>query len=283
MLSNSARAPMTVSDAQHSASAAGVRDAASSPLATREPAAEQQQPITLRGSDTATEPAATVSAAAVSVSAASAAASARASELDAMLDRGHAAIAATIARVIPDLQLTQLRRGVMAVGRLAPYLALADKALRIRAAAAAAGGAAGGGEAESITMVLFGGSTAAGEELNDASEGFAHMFGAFLAKVLRVPVAVNNLAMGATSSDYYALCGGSHMLPGSDVILAEHALNVNIYDQPGSATLGDPASRARARARPAHSVGSFSSPPRLSLRLLAAPAGHIPRVGQLLR
>ena len=196
---------------------AQLRSTSAAELAAAEPAPPPPASPSASAAAVAEPPAASAAAAAEPPAAQSAAA-ARALELTAMLERGMAAINATMATRAPGLSRAQLARGLMSVGRLGPYLSLADKALRIRA-----------GAAEEVAMVLFGGSTAAGEELGSPDQSFAHMFAAFLEEVLQVPVAVNNLAMGATSSDYYALCGGSHMLPGSDVILAEHALNDLYY------------------------------------------------------
>ena len=190
--------------------------------ALSEPASNEPPALSVRVAVPAPAAAAGPAPAAAESEATRAAAAARALALDAMLERGKAAINATMVQRAPGLQWSQLARGVMSSGRLAPYLSLADKALRINASGEAAG--------EIITAVLFGGSTAAGEELGSPDQGFAYMYGAFLQEVLQVPVAVTNLAMGATSSDYYALCGGSHMLPGgSDIILAEHALNDLFY------------------------------------------------------
>jgi len=80
-------------------------------------------------------------------------------------------------------------------------------------------------ERPTVTIVVFGGSTAAGAELDDMDTHFANLFGKWLEDNFHVEVILINTAVGATSSDYYAMCAGRHLHSGVDIVLGEHAVN----------------------------------------------------------
>lgn len=186
--------------------------AAAAAVAAAAPALAPLEPVA------AVTPAPSPAATAPSTGAAAASGSAE-DALDAMLARARAEIASrlVLARLSNHSEL--LARGVMNVGALQPYLRIVRKALDITAARAAAGLAdqaigdfVAGDPAvdppeDMISLLLIGGSTAAGAELGDARWGFAATFADWLQIVLRVPVGLLNMAVGATASEYYALCG----------------------------------------------------------------------------
>ena len=148
---------------------------------------------------------------------------------DAYLGLTHALAAA-------GLSPERLDRGVMLIGDLAPFRRLAERVLHLRFAAANGGIDGADREdpvASALTILLVGGSTAAGAELTDPSQNFAAMFADWLSNSLSVNVTVLNMAVGATASDYYALCAGEHLRDGVDIVLAEHAVNDLVVEAHG--------------------------------------------------
>ena len=164
--------------------------------------------------------------------------------LDALAARARAGLEARMSEF--GVSAARLAQGMMLIGALAPYHRLAVKAVRLRKAPmAAAGGVAAvdGGDAEEISLLLFGGSTAAGAELGEASQIFAAIFAKWLSDIVELPIGMLNMAIGATASEYYSLCGGAHMKAGVDILIGEHALNDMYYgygnrSDPGAAHIG---------------------------------------------
>jgi hypothetical protein len=135
------------------------------------------------------------------------------------------------------LSAALVARGLALVGSPLPFQRLARRQAAARA---------GGQPPANITVLVLGGSTAAGAELEDPALHFAARFAAWLSSVFYdAHVTVLNAAIGATGSDYMALCGGEHMgrrssssgsgggggggggssSDGVDIVLADHALN----------------------------------------------------------
>ena len=117
------------------------------------------------------------------------------------------------------LSAAQVARGLALVGSTLPIQHLE------RRQAAAKGARA---QPANITVLVLGGSTAAGAELGDPAKHFAARFARWLSAVFfDAHVTVLNAAIGATGSDYLALCGGEHVGQGEhvDFVLTDHALN----------------------------------------------------------
>lgn len=78
---------------------------------------------------------------------------------------------------------------------------------------------------ESLEFLLIGGSHAAGEGLATPDEVFISHVASWFENTFHINVTILNLAIGATGSDYFALCGSAHMKQGVDLVIGEHAVN----------------------------------------------------------
>jgi hypothetical protein len=136
---------------------------------------------------------------------------------------------AAVERMSAQLQLSrdEISRGTVSLGDNAPFYRLLERAADIRRRGAG-----------SITVLNIGGSSSTGAELDRLDEIFSAVFGRALGDVLGVPVVVLNAAVGATGSDYYAICASQHVSRGVDVVPTENAVN----DSPQMNGLGPPAS-----------------------------------------
>ena len=136
---------------------------------------------------------------------------------DAMFAREVSARAdAAIRRVSAQLQLSaeHLSRGTVGRGDKAPFWRLLERAAVIRRRGAG-----------HITVLNVGGSSSTGADLERLDEIFSAVFARALEDVLGVPVVILNAAVGATGSDYYAVCVSQHLSPAVDIVLTENAVN----------------------------------------------------------
>ena len=135
----------------------------------------------------------------------------------------------SVSKISAQLQLSRdhISRGTVNLGDNVPYYRLLVRVADIRRR--------GTGH---ITVLNIGGSSSTGAELDRLDEIFSAVFGSALGGVLGVPVVVLNAAVGATGSDYYAICASQHLSPSVDVVLTENALNdgsqMNGLGQPAS-------------------------------------------------
>ena len=136
---------------------------------------------------------------------------------------------AAVDRISAQLQLSreEISRGTVSLGDNAPFYRLLERAADIRRRGTG-----------NISVLNIGGSSSTGAELDRLDEIFSAVFGRALGDVLGVPVVVLNAAVGATGSDYYAICASQHVSRGVDVVLTENAVN----DSPQMNGLGPPAS-----------------------------------------
>jgi hypothetical protein len=122
-----------------------------------------------------------------------------------------------------SLSHEQISRGIVDLGSTASFAALLNRAATIQRA--------GTGH---ITLLNIGGSASAGAPpLATLEEVFSSIVGEVLQSILKVPVIVLNMAVGATATDFYAVCVSQHLSPAVDIIFTESKFNfIPFYPAP---------------------------------------------------
>lgn len=105
-------------------------------------------------------------------------------------------------------------RGISRGGDLHQFLPLLSKISRLAA-----------GTESDVVFSVFGGSASCGAELVSLDGHFAHILARWFDRSFGSRVTLLNMAVGSTSSDYYAMCAGQHLQANVDLVLGEHALN----------------------------------------------------------
>ena len=113
-----------------------------------------------------------------------------------------------------QVSASQILQGIVSLGSPSPYWHLLLRAASIQR-----------GNKGHITVLNIGGSSSTGAELDRLDEIFSSIFGKALGIILGVNVVVLNAAVGATGSDYYAICISQHISPVVDIVLVETAIN----------------------------------------------------------